>query len=93
MEMEPSKPRAAGEAASLDLILTPGVQETAEEAAKEQETAISETNPDNCVLNKPESSEVEEKLSDSKTELQVLLPTESCYAKPKKKQGANQQKK
>ncbi|XP_072781973.1 cAMP-regulated phosphoprotein 21 isoform X9 [Taeniopygia guttata] len=46
-------------------------QETAEEAAKEQETAISEANPDNCVLNKSESSEVEdEKLSDSKTELQ-----------------------
>ncbi|CAN8184537.1 unnamed protein product [Coccothraustes coccothraustes] len=42
-------------------------QETAEEAAKEQETA----KPDNCVLNKSESSEVEEeKLSDSKTELQ-----------------------
>ncbi|NXA75532.1 ARP21 protein, partial [Thryothorus ludovicianus] len=55
-------------------------QETAEEAAKEQETAISETNPDNCVLNKSESSEIEEeKLSDSKTELQ--------------KRGANQQKK
>ncbi|NXK62075.1 ARP21 protein, partial [Sylvietta virens] len=46
-------------------------EETAEEAAKEQETAISEANPDNCVLNKSESSEVEEeKLSDSKTELQ-----------------------
>ncbi|NXL76680.1 ARP21 protein, partial [Leptocoma aspasia] len=46
-------------------------QETAEEAAKEQETAISEANPDNCVLNKSESSEVEEeKLSDSKTEPQ-----------------------
>ncbi|NWR28051.1 ARP21 protein, partial [Tachuris rubrigastra] len=46
-------------------------QETAEEAAKEQETAISEANPDNCILNKSESSEVEEeKLSDSKTELQ-----------------------
>ncbi|NXF14410.1 ARP21 protein, partial [Rhodinocichla rosea] len=46
-------------------------QETAEEAAKEQETAISEAHPDNCVLNKSESSEVEEeKLSDSKTELQ-----------------------
>ncbi|NWW13748.1 ARP21 protein, partial [Oreocharis arfaki] len=46
-------------------------QETAEEAAKEQETAISEANPDNCVLNKSESSEVEEeKLSDSKTDLQ-----------------------
>ncbi|KAF4792242.1 cAMP-regulated phosphoprotein 21 [Turdus rufiventris] len=55
-------------------------QETAEEAAKEQETAISEANPDNCVLTKSESSEVEEeKLSDSKTELQ--------------KRGANQQKK
>ncbi|NXO78188.1 ARP21 protein, partial [Sitta europaea] len=55
-------------------------QETAEEAAKEQETAITEANPDNCVLNKSESSEVEEeKLSDSKTELQ--------------KRGANQQKK
>ncbi|XP_017677281.1 PREDICTED: cAMP-regulated phosphoprotein 21 isoform X8 [Lepidothrix coronata] len=57
-------------------------QETAEEAAKEQETAISEANPDNCILNKSESSEVEEKeekLSDSKTELQ--------------KRGANQQKK
>ncbi|XP_066048066.1 cAMP-regulated phosphoprotein 21 isoform X8 [Chamaea fasciata] len=55
-------------------------QETAEEAAKEQETAISEANPDNCVLNKSESSEIEEeKLSDSKTELQ--------------KRGANQQKK
>ncbi|XP_014104060.1 PREDICTED: cAMP-regulated phosphoprotein 21 isoform X6 [Pseudopodoces humilis] len=69
-------------------------QETAEEAAKEQETAISEASPDNCVLNKSESSEVEEeKLSDSKTELQVLLPTKSCYAKPKKKRGSNQQKK
>ncbi|NWZ57587.1 ARP21 protein, partial [Haliaeetus albicilla] len=48
-------------------------QETAEEAAKEQETAISEVNPDNCILNKSESSEVEEKeekLSDAKTELQ-----------------------
>ncbi|NWY25287.1 ARP21 protein, partial [Pheucticus melanocephalus] len=46
-------------------------QETAEEAAKEQETSISEANPDNCVLNKSESSEIEEeKLSDSKTELQ-----------------------
>ncbi|NXC58558.1 ARP21 protein, partial [Aleadryas rufinucha] len=46
-------------------------QETAEEAAKEQETAISEANPDNCVLNKSESSEIEEeKLSDSKTDLQ-----------------------
>ncbi|NXO91373.1 ARP21 protein, partial [Certhia brachydactyla] len=55
-------------------------EETAEEAAKEQETAVSEANPDNCVLNKSESSEVEEeKLSDSKTELQ--------------KRGANQQKK
>ncbi|XP_063262405.1 cAMP-regulated phosphoprotein 21 isoform X9 [Prinia subflava] len=55
-------------------------QETAEEAAKEQETAISEDNPDNCVLNKSESSEIEEeKLSDSKTELQ--------------KRGTNQQKK
>ncbi|XP_016160720.1 PREDICTED: cAMP-regulated phosphoprotein 21 isoform X9 [Ficedula albicollis] len=68
-------------------------QETAEEAAQEQETAISEANPDNCALNKSESSEIEEeKLSDSKTELQVLLPTKSCYAKPKKKR-ANQQKK
>ncbi|KAM6209949.1 cAMP-regulated phosphoprotein 21 isoform 1-T5 [Sarcoramphus papa] len=68
-------------------------QETAEEAAKEQETTISEANPDNCILNKSESSEVEEKeekLSDAKTELQVLLPTKSCYAKPKKKRGANQ---
>ncbi|NXD39687.1 ARP21 protein, partial [Copsychus sechellarum] len=47
-------------------------QETAEEAAKEQETAISEANPDNCALNKSESSEVEEeKLSDSKSELQL----------------------
>lgn len=47
-------------------------QETAEEAAEEQETAISEANPDDCVLTKSESSEVEEeKLSDSKTELQV----------------------
>ncbi|NWW27428.1 ARP21 protein, partial [Falcunculus frontatus] len=46
-------------------------QETAEEAAKEQETAFSEANPDNCVLSKSESSEVEEeKLSDSKTDLQ-----------------------
>ncbi|KAF1398753.1 cAMP-regulated phosphoprotein 21, partial [Spheniscus mendiculus] len=47
-------------------------QETAEEAVKEQETAISEANPDNCIL-KSESSEVEEKeekLSDAKTELQ-----------------------
>ncbi|XP_077642686.1 cAMP-regulated phosphoprotein 21 isoform X7 [Lonchura striata] len=54
-------------------------QETAEEAAKEQETVISEANPDNCVLNKSESSEVEEeKLSDSKTDLQ--------------KRGSNQKK-
>ncbi|NXE80924.1 ARP21 protein, partial [Cochlearius cochlearius] len=48
-------------------------QETAEEAVKEQETAISEANQDNCILNKSESSEVEEKeekLSDAKTELQ-----------------------
>ncbi|XP_046785686.1 cAMP-regulated phosphoprotein 21 isoform X10 [Gallus gallus] len=71
-------------------------QETAEEAAKEQESAISEATPDNCILNKSESSELEEKeekLSDGKTELQVLLPTKSCFAKPKKKRGANQQKK
>uniref|UniRef100_A0A8B9PGD1 Uncharacterized protein n=1 Tax=Apteryx owenii TaxID=8824 RepID=A0A8B9PGD1_APTOW len=43
-------------------------QETAEEAVKEQETAISEATSDNCILNKSESSEVEEKeekLSDS----------------------------
>lgn len=49
-------------------------QETAEEAVNEQETAISEVDPDNCILNKSESSEVEEKeekLSDAKTELQV----------------------
>ncbi|XP_061852375.1 cAMP-regulated phosphoprotein 21 [Colius striatus] len=48
-------------------------QETAEEAAKEQEAALSEANPDNCILNKSESSEIEEKeekLSDAKTELQ-----------------------
>ncbi|NXK03968.1 ARP21 protein, partial [Herpetotheres cachinnans] len=48
-------------------------QETAEEAVKEQENAISEANPDNCILNKSESLEVEEKeekLSDAKTELQ-----------------------
>ncbi|XP_074756874.1 cAMP-regulated phosphoprotein 21 isoform X6 [Athene noctua] len=48
-------------------------QETAEEAVKEQETTISEVNPDNCILKKSESSEVEEKeekLSDAKTELQ-----------------------
>ncbi|KFQ57005.1 cAMP-regulated phosphoprotein 21 [Nestor notabilis] len=48
-------------------------QETAEEAAKEQDTAILEGNPDNCILTKSESSEVdekEEKLSDAKTELQ-----------------------
>ncbi|NXL36938.1 ARP21 protein, partial [Glaucidium brasilianum] len=48
-------------------------QETAEEAVKEQETDISEVNPDNCILKKSESSEVEEKeekLSDAKTELQ-----------------------
>ncbi|NXC41259.1 ARP21 protein, partial [Penelope pileata] len=57
-------------------------QETAEEAVKEQESAISEVTPDNCILNKSESSEVEEKeekLSDGKTELQ--------------KRGGNQQKK
>ncbi|NXN99376.1 ARP21 protein, partial [Rhinopomastus cyanomelas] len=57
-------------------------QETAEEAAKEQETAISEVSPDNCILTKSESSEVEEKeekLGDAKTELQ--------------KRGGNQQKK
>ncbi|NXD24043.1 ARP21 protein, partial [Spelaeornis formosus] len=35
-------------------------QETAEEAAQEQEIALSEANPENCVLNKSESSEVEE---------------------------------
>lgn len=53
-------------------------QETAEKAAREQETAISETNLDNCVLKKPEGSEAEEyKLSDLKTEMQVLLPTKS----------------
>jgi len=49
-------------------------QETAEEAAKEQVSAISEATPDNCILNKSESSELEEKeekLSDGKTELQV----------------------
>lgn len=49
-------------------------EETAEETAKEQESALSEANPDNCILNKSESSEVEEKeekLSDGKTELQV----------------------
>ncbi|XP_065686074.1 cAMP-regulated phosphoprotein 21 isoform X2 [Patagioenas fasciata] len=68
-------------------------EETAEETAKEQESALSEANPDNCILSKSESSEVEEKeekLSDAKTELQVLLPTKSCNAKPKKKRGANQ---
>nr|XP_047908152.1 cAMP-regulated phosphoprotein 21 isoform X12 [Anser cygnoides] len=56
-------------------------QETAEEAVKEQESALSEATPDNCILNKSESSEVEEKeekLSDAKTELQ--------------KRGANQKK-
>ncbi|XP_008935572.1 PREDICTED: cAMP-regulated phosphoprotein 21-like [Merops nubicus] len=73
-------------------------QETGEEAVKEQKIPISEGNPDNCILNKSESSEVEEKEekpSDAKTELQVLLPTKSCYAKPKKKRGGNlnQQKK
>lgn len=49
-------------------------EETAEETAKEQESALSEANPDNCILSKSESSEVEEKeekLSDAKTELQV----------------------
>ncbi|XP_069715974.1 cAMP-regulated phosphoprotein 21 isoform X7 [Phaenicophaeus curvirostris] len=48
-------------------------QETAEETATEQESAISEANPDHCILNKSESLEVEEKeekLSDAKTELQ-----------------------
>ncbi|XP_019364522.1 PREDICTED: cAMP-regulated phosphoprotein 21 isoform X12 [Gavialis gangeticus] len=48
-------------------------QETAEEAAKEQDSAISEVTPENCIINKTESSEVEEKeekLSDAKTELQ-----------------------
>ncbi|XP_053915258.1 cAMP-regulated phosphoprotein 21 isoform X7 [Cuculus canorus] len=48
-------------------------QETAEETAKEQESAISEANPDHCILNKSESFEVEEKeekLSDAKTEVQ-----------------------
>ncbi|KFU87617.1 cAMP-regulated phosphoprotein 21 [Chaetura pelagica] len=48
-------------------------QETAEETAKEQESALSEVNPDNCILNKSESSEIEEKeekLSDAKTDLQ-----------------------
>ncbi|XP_040404268.1 cAMP-regulated phosphoprotein 21 isoform X13 [Cygnus olor] len=56
-------------------------QETAEEAVKEQESAFSEATPDNCIFNKSESSEVEEKeekLSDAKTELQ--------------KRGANQKK-
>lgn len=49
-------------------------QETAEEAVKEQDCAISEVTPENCIINKTESSEVEEKeekLSDAKTELQV----------------------
>uniref|UniRef100_A0A672V4D2 cAMP regulated phosphoprotein 21 n=1 Tax=Strigops habroptila TaxID=2489341 RepID=A0A672V4D2_STRHB len=48
-------------------------QETAEEAVKEQETAILEVNPDNCILTKSESSEVDEKdekQSDAKTDLQ-----------------------
>ncbi|NWH77080.1 ARP21 protein, partial [Piaya cayana] len=48
-------------------------EETAEETAKEQESAISEANPDHCILNKSESLEVEEKeekLSDAKAELQ-----------------------
>ncbi|XP_059584703.1 cAMP-regulated phosphoprotein 21 isoform X14 [Alligator mississippiensis] len=48
-------------------------QETAEEAVKEQDCAISEVTPENCIINKTESSEVEEKeekLSDAKTELQ-----------------------
>ncbi|NXG44301.1 ARP21 protein, partial [Psilopogon haemacephalus] len=48
-------------------------QEPAEEAVNEQETSISEVDPDNCILTKSESSEVEEKeekLSDAKTELQ-----------------------
>uniref|UniRef100_A0A8C6YM84 Uncharacterized protein n=1 Tax=Nothoprocta perdicaria TaxID=30464 RepID=A0A8C6YM84_NOTPE len=49
-------------------------QETAEEAVKDQEAAISEATSDNCILNKSESSEVEEKeekLGDAKTESQV----------------------
>ncbi|NWX84039.1 ARP21 protein, partial [Nothoprocta ornata] len=48
-------------------------QETAEEAVKDQEAAISEATSDNCILNKSESSEVEEKeekLGDAKTESQ-----------------------
>uniref|UniRef100_A0A8C3T4L5 cAMP-regulated phosphoprotein 21 n=1 Tax=Chelydra serpentina TaxID=8475 RepID=A0A8C3T4L5_CHESE len=48
-------------------------QETAEEAAKEQESAISDATPENCIINKTESLEAEEKeekLSDAKTDLQ-----------------------
>ncbi|NXT00411.1 ARP21 protein, partial [Jacana jacana] len=61
-------------------------QETAEEAANEQETAISEGNMDNCILNKSESSEVEEKeekLSDAKTELQNQKKRSKSGAKGK----------
>uniref|UniRef100_A0A8C0JE53 Uncharacterized protein n=1 Tax=Chelonoidis abingdonii TaxID=106734 RepID=A0A8C0JE53_CHEAB len=49
-------------------------QETVEETAKEQESAISDATPENCIINKTESLEAEEKeekLSDAKTDLQV----------------------
>ncbi|XP_030302311.1 cAMP-regulated phosphoprotein 21 isoform X10 [Calypte anna] len=63
-------------------------QETAEETAKEQESAISETNLDNCILNKSESSEIEEeKLSDGKTELQKRGANQN-QQKKKSKSGA-----
>ncbi|XP_071592091.1 cAMP-regulated phosphoprotein 21 isoform X6 [Heliangelus exortis] len=63
-------------------------EETAEETAKEQESAISETNPDNCILNKSESSEIEEeKLSDAKTELQKRGGNQN-QQKKKSKSGA-----
>ncbi|XP_051468486.1 cAMP-regulated phosphoprotein 21 isoform X3 [Apus apus] len=65
-------------------------QETAEETAKEQESALSEANPDNCILNKSESSEVEEKeekLSDAKTDLQKR-GTNQNQQKKRSKSGA-----
>ncbi|XP_068791892.1 cAMP-regulated phosphoprotein 21 isoform X11 [Struthio camelus] len=65
-------------------------QETAEEAVKEQETAISEVTTDNCILNKSESSEVEEKeekLGDAKTELQKR-GTNQNQQKKRSKSGA-----
>ncbi|XP_074844291.1 cAMP-regulated phosphoprotein 21 isoform X2 [Carettochelys insculpta] len=48
-------------------------QETAEEAVEDQESTLSDATPENCIINKTESLEAEEKeekLSDAKTDLQ-----------------------